>query len=265
MSHSRRTVLKWAVASATTAGLPVALAAETDAVGGVSDIVNFAWGTPPGADRDEIEHEDPAFMRELIETGDDSALEIVFADGSRLTMGENAEIVIDEFIYDPSAATGSQQITLTKGSFRYSSGAAPKDKVQIQTPAATLGIRGTEVVIDISPDGDVEAATESGEALWRPRGEDVEEVVEAGFTLEIGRDGRRRGPKRRRRLVSRSIAIAQGLGRARSLWPVRKPKRRRLRPRLRAPGDDKARHKPENQRRLGPNPDGGPNRPGPNR
>jgi hypothetical protein len=250
MSQTRRTLIKLAVAAAL---VPAARAEDDGAVGAVNDIVNFAWGTPPGEPREEMEHEDPAYMQELVETGDESALLIVFADGSKLTLGENSECVIDEFVYDPSAKTGNQAIKLTKGAFRYVSGALPKENVKIDTPPATLGIRGTELVIEITPDGDVEASTEQGEAIWRPRGEEAEEVVEAGFVLQIGRDGRRKGRKQRRRLIARSIAVAEGLDRARARWPVRKPKRRRAVRRIR-----KIRYR-------GPNPNGGPNRPGPHR
>lgn len=224
MFQSRRTLLKLAAAAAL---VPAARAQDDGAVGAVNDIVNFAWGTPPGEPREEMEHEDPAYMQELVETGGESALLIVFADGSKLTLGENSECVIDEFVFDAAANTGAQAIKLTKGAFRYVSGALPKENVKIETPPATLGIRGTELVIEITPEGDVEASTESGEAIWRPRGEDAEEIVEAGFVLEIGRDGRRRGRKRRRKMIARSIAIAEGLDRARARWPVRKPKRRR--------------------------------------
>jgi hypothetical protein len=253
MSQSRRTILKLAAAAGAATLLPSAWAEEEAAVGAVNDIVNYAWGTPPGEPREEMEHEDPAYMQELVETGDESALLIVFSDGSKLTLGENASAVIDEFVYDPAAKIGNQAIKLTKGAFRYVSGALPKENVKIETPPATLGIRGTELVIEISADGDVEASTESGEANWRPRGEDAEEIVEAGFVLQIGRDGRRRGRKQRRKMVIRSVAIALGLERARARWPVRKPKRRRRVPRVRR------------IRFNGRNRDGGPNRPGPNR
>ena len=227
MPQSRRTLIKLGLAAGAVAFIPSARAEDDGAVGAVNDIVNFAWGTPPGDAREEMEHEDPAYMQELVETGEESALLIVFADGSKLTLGENSEAVIDEFVYDPAAKSGNQAIKLTKGAFRYVSGALPKENVKIETPPASLGIRGTELVIEITADGDVEASTESGEAIWRPRGEDVEEIVEAGFVLQIGRDGRRRGRKQRRRMIARSIAIAEGLDRARARWPVRKPKRRR--------------------------------------
>ena len=225
---TRRTILKWTAAAGLTAVLaPTASAVEDDAIGEVNDVLNFAWGTPPGEARDEIEYQDPAFMEELIETGDESAIVIVFADGSKLTLGENSQATIDEFVYDPAAKTGNQVIKLTKGAFRYVSGALPKENVKIETPPATLGICGTELVIDISDEGEVEASTESGEAIWTGSDGEISEVAQ-GSSLIIGRNGRRRGPIRRLIHRSRSLAIAEGLVGARKRWRIRKERRRRV-------------------------------------
>ena len=78
--------------------LGVARAAEDEGgVGGVADIVNVAWGTVAPEPREEIEFEDDVYMNELIETDDESAVEIKFSDGSKLTVGENAKVVIDAY------------------------------------------------------------------------------------------------------------------------------------------------------------------------
>ena len=207
---------------------PGAHAAEDTTVGTVLDIVNVAWGTPPGRAREEIEHEDPTFMQELLQTEDESALVIQFADGSKLTMGENSEMVIDEFVYDPAQGLGAQAITLTKGAFRYVSGAVAKENIKIETPTATLGVRGTELVIDIDALGEVEASTEDGEAVWTPRsGAGQVFRVGKGRSLIIGADGRLRGGLRRFVHRSRSLAVADGLEKARGRWKIRKERRKR--------------------------------------
>ena len=58
-------------------------------------------------------------MNELVETGDESAIVIKFSDGSKLTVGENAKIVIDKYVYNPGGSDSEQVITLTKGAFRF--------------------------------------------------------------------------------------------------------------------------------------------------
>jgi hypothetical protein len=54
-------------------------------------------------------------------------------DGTQLTLGENATLVLDEFVYDPFRSRGELSPRV--------SGA----KVRIQTPVAAIGARGTTV------------------------------------------------------------------------------------------------------------------------
>ena len=232
MKLTRRSVL---AASAAAAGMGVGgvvRAAEgEDGVGGVEDIVNFAWSTISPDPKDEIEFEDTVYMNEIVETGDESALVIKFADGSKLTLGENAKLVIDKYVFNPGGDS-NQTLTLAKGAFRFISGSMPKNQVQIKTPTVTIGIRGTELVFDVADDGETEMSTTEGQAnATDGSGETL--TVNPEESIIVGSDRRFRGKVRRFRHVSRSIAIAEGLGGARKRWLVRKPKRRRAVRRIR--------------------------------
>ena len=210
-----------------------ARAAESSNVGGVEDIVNFAWATLAPDPREEIEFEDDVYLNEEVETGEESALVIKFSDGSQLTLGENARITIDKYVYNP-AGESSQIVTLTKGAFRFLSGSMPKAGVKLQTPAVTVGIRGTELIFDVGDDGATEMSTVAGEALCTDGGG---ETLTVGIdqSIEAGPDRRFRGKVRRFRHKTRSIAIAEGLAGARTRWRIRKVRRRRVlhRPRRR--------------------------------
>lgn len=213
-----------------TAALGVAGAARAedveDGIGGVEDIVNYAWSTVAPDPREEMELEDDVYMNEVVETGEESALVVKFSDGSKLTLGENAKIVIDKYVYNPSTSTGEQAVTLTKGAFRFLSGSVPKANVKITTPTVTIGIRGTELIFDVADDGETEMSTVSGEAdATDGSGETL--TVAADESVVIDKNRRFRGRVRRRRHVSRSIAIAEGLDGARKRWRIRKPARRR--------------------------------------
>jgi len=89
---------------------------------------------------------------DTIRTGPNSRLRVRFLDDSTLTVGENAEILIDEMIYEPagrSPESGKQAITFVSGVFGYVSGKIGKSTrtdVALTTPVATIGIRGTHVV-----------------------------------------------------------------------------------------------------------------------
>ncbi|MCY6382873.1 FecR family protein [Hoeflea prorocentri] len=85
------------------------------------------------------------FVGDEISTGPGARLLIVFDDESKLTMGENARVTIDQFVYAP-AGSSSQALEIAVGVFRFVSGqiskASPSD-VAISTSVATIGIRGT--------------------------------------------------------------------------------------------------------------------------
>jgi hypothetical protein len=195
-------------------------------VGGVEDIVNYAWATIAPDPKEEMELEDDVYMNEVVETGEESALVVKFSDGSKLTLGENAKIVIDKYVYNPATSTGEQALTLTKGAFRFLSGGVPKENVKISTPAVTIGIRGTELIFDVADDGETEMSTIVGEAdATDGSGETL--TVTADESIVVDKNRRFRGRVRRRRHISRSIAIAEGLDGARKRWRIRKPARRR--------------------------------------
>lgn len=213
-----------------TAALGFAVSARADdaegGIGGVEDIVNYAWSTIAPDPKDEMELEDDIYMNEIIETGEESALVIKFSDGSKLTLGENARIVIDKYVYNPATSSGEQAMTLTKGAFRFLSGAVPKESVKISTPAVTIGIRGTELVIDVADDGETEMSTVSGEAdATDGSGETLTVLADESVVVDTTR--RFRGRVRKRRHVSRSIAIVEGLDGARRRWRIAKPAKRR--------------------------------------
>lgn len=81
-------------------------------------------------------------------TKQESALQVLLLDASIFTVGENAEVLIDRFVYDPDTGAGQMTASVAKGAFRFMSGRIGQNNptnVDIRTPAATIGIRGTFV------------------------------------------------------------------------------------------------------------------------
>jgi hypothetical protein len=75
-------------------------------------------------------------------------LQATLKDGTQLTLGENATLVVDEFIYDPVMSRGAPSIRVVKGAFLYVGGrieGVNGATVQIQTPVGAIGLRGTTV------------------------------------------------------------------------------------------------------------------------
>ena len=73
---------------------------------------------------------------------------IKFADDTQVKINENSRLVIDDFVYDPkNKDAGKLALNMASGTARYASGAIAKNnpsKVAINTPTATIAVRGTD-------------------------------------------------------------------------------------------------------------------------
>jgi len=85
-------------------------------------------------------------MGDRLSTGAKARLEVTFRDNSLLTLGENANVVIDRYVYNPSKSTGELALNATRGAFRFAGGGIEqmqKKTVTVNTPNAALAVRGT--------------------------------------------------------------------------------------------------------------------------
>lgn len=83
-------------------------------------------------------------LGDQVQTGERSHMQLLLLDRSSFTVGQNARLTIDRFVYDPRG--GSFSATVAKGALRFMSGGAHgKGGASIRTPIATIGIRGTIV------------------------------------------------------------------------------------------------------------------------
>ncbi|HAH08902.1 MAG TPA: hypothetical protein DCL48_02235 [Alphaproteobacteria bacterium] len=155
-------LLRGLVIAAVLAAGPSALAAE--AVGQASSLRPAAMQKPPGAAQAQIAWKDQIYRDAELATAANGALEVTFADSSKLAMGPNSEMIVDEFTYAGPGSPSQQVVKYTKGAFRFISGAVQKDRVQLKTPTATVGIRGTVVLTKVEPDGTTFVGVEKGEA-----------------------------------------------------------------------------------------------------
>ena len=97
---------------------------------------------------------DPVFQGDVLETGPEGALGIVFVDDSTFSLAEDARLTLDEVVYDPGTQTGSLKASLVQGVFTFISGEIAKtdpDAMTVTTPVATIGIRGTTGAINLPP------------------------------------------------------------------------------------------------------------------
>jgi hypothetical protein len=148
----------------------VAQAAETDVIGNATQLKPEAGARFDGQPR-ELAVGAEVHRDEQVWTASGGRLDIQFADGSSITLGENARVVLDEFVMPEGASAGNQVVRSITGALRFVGGAVDKSgATKIVTPIATMTVRGTEFFagpIDGAYgvfvfDGEVDVATSAG-------------------------------------------------------------------------------------------------------
>ncbi|SLN12565.1 FecR family protein [Oceanibacterium hippocampi] len=162
-----------------------ALAAGEDGSIGVSTAVQpDAQGTPPSKAPRLLETGTRMVQEERVETGGLGRTQLLFNDGSSLTIGPNSDLLLDRYVYDPEAKTGDLALSATKGLFRFVGGRISKaNPVTLNVGSATIGIRGGVGIIEAG--ATVRAAFLYGREMIVRVGNSIQRITRPGFYVEI--------------------------------------------------------------------------------
>ena len=95
----------------------------------------------------ELKAGDKIYLNETISAGAGSGTQILLLDQSTFTIGEDSEVVMDTFVFDPATNDGKIVASVKQGSLKVISGLISKknpDSLTVEVPEGTLGSRGTE-------------------------------------------------------------------------------------------------------------------------
>ncbi|WP_210183172.1 VCBS domain-containing protein, partial [Bradyrhizobium lablabi] len=93
---------------------------------------------------------DTVHKGDVVQSGSDSTLGITFIDGTVFGLASNARMVLNEMVYDPNGSDNKSLLSLVQGTISFVAGAtAKKGDMKVDTPVATMGIRGTAVLVEI--------------------------------------------------------------------------------------------------------------------
>ncbi|WP_150117566.1 Ig-like domain-containing protein [Microvirga vignae] len=88
---------------------------------------------------------------DVVQTGSDSTLAIRFNDGTVFGLSSNARIVLNDMVYAADATSNSALFTLVQGVIGFVAGRIAKTgDLKVDTPVATMAIRGTAVQTEVS-------------------------------------------------------------------------------------------------------------------
>jgi FecR protein len=96
---------------------------------------------------------DDIYLNDTVQTAASSSLGITFSDATTFHLSANAKITIDTYVYEENGGQNAGVFDVAKGTVAFVAASVAKTgSMQITTPTASLGIRGTTGVIDV-PEG----------------------------------------------------------------------------------------------------------------
>ena len=94
----------------------------------------------------------PIRQADSLVTGADGAVGVTFSDNSLLSTGPNSVLVVERYNFNSTTHAGRFEASLNKGTLAVVSGKMVKqspDAMKVRTPAAIMGVRGTEFVVQV--------------------------------------------------------------------------------------------------------------------
>ena len=168
-------------------GSAAALAAE---IGVAAAVQNEVEGVQSGASR-ALAAGSQVFQDETIRTGVQSMAQLLFLDETSLSIGPLSDVTLDRFVYNPATGAGDVVLSTTKGAFRFITGSQDPTNYKLNTPFASIGVRGTIVDCYSSAIG-LYCTAQEGTVIIVIGG--VEYVLQPGEALFVAADGTVEGP-----------------------------------------------------------------------
>ena len=126
----------------------VVTSADAQSFGRVGAVNQQATGTPPGGATRTLTVGTGIVVKEHVRTSATGSTQIQFPDQSAVNLGANSDLVIDQFVYNPGARSGTMAMTASRGVLRFIGGNVSHTAgATIRTPAGQIGVRGGMVTV----------------------------------------------------------------------------------------------------------------------
>lgn len=155
---------------------PAAAQQPGDEVGRMALVREDVRGTAPGEAAEAMAVGDPVVLEHLIETGRASAARMSVGPEGVLTLGQDARLTVDRAAVDRATGRTESAFGLLLGKIELALGSLFRGEVAIETPTATLAVKGTVVRVLVLPSGRTVVSVLEGT---------VEVTSKAGGTVDV--------------------------------------------------------------------------------
>ncbi len=154
-------------------------------VGVAAAATTQAVGIPPVSAERVLNPGVKILLDEQVRTDASGRLQILFLDGTALTLGADSDLVIDQYFFDPDSGQGGMSVSLTTGLFRVIGGKISKNQeIKFNTPTSKITIRGGMTDLDVRSDQDI-AHFIYGQAMSVTANGVQQKISQPGFTIAV--------------------------------------------------------------------------------
>jgi len=183
----------WLISAITIVGAVHATASLAQSpIGSAASVQNQVQGIIGGGTQ-SISAGGSVFQNERVRTGDESQAQLVFLDQTNLGVGPKSEVTLNRFVYNPDRGTGRVAIEASRGVFRFVTGSQDPKNYEVNTPIATIQVRGTEFHLLVARNYIVVALVHGALRITTVRGRVVLHN-QPSTAVTIHADGRVEGP-----------------------------------------------------------------------
>jgi hypothetical protein len=130
------------------------------------------------------------FKEDKISTKENTKIQLMFIDQTIISIGKNSTFLISDYLYDEKNNEYKAEFSMFKGTFRTITGKIGKiapEKFKLKTKSASIGIRGTQIVMDLSPNTENIFCTE-GKIFVERLNTGMSAVVQSGEFVSFQKD-----------------------------------------------------------------------------
>jgi len=128
----------------------VASSATANEFAGTAVTVSQQANLTNGEGSQAMEQGMPVAMGDKIKTDSNGQVELIFTDETKLVVGPNSSMVIEAYLLRSENQANNFTVRALGGSFRFITGKSEKQAYKIQTPTATIGVRGTSLDLSVA-------------------------------------------------------------------------------------------------------------------
>ena len=147
-------------------------------------VIGAAVGEINNQKNEKLSNGSKIYYGDTINVKTNSNAQILFLDETVMTVGENTDLTIDDFIYDPKTNNGNFVTSIKSGIVKTISGKISEknpDNLEIKIPNGSLGVRGTEFLVSSNSDNN-----ESTVVLLGPGPENTLGMIPGNIQLTDG-------------------------------------------------------------------------------